>query len=158
MVEKVDTEEMLLEYLLQDLNLTGFCVEKEILDEYTASSKSICKTTFTLLEKDSQNESETWLMPAKYKDINIEDYVLNKCNNDTERSRVMLELELFNRLELENLVRYMIYLVDVFRENKIMWGIGRGSSVASYVLYLIGIHKVDSIKYNLDIKEFLREK
>jgi DNA polymerase III alpha subunit len=42
------------------------------------------------------------------------------------------------------------------RKNKIVWGVGRGSSVASYVLFLIGIHKVNSLKYNLDIKEFLK--
>jgi DNA polymerase III alpha subunit len=42
------------------------------------------------------------------------------------------------------------------RENDIVWGVGRGSSVASYTLYLIGVHKIDSIKYELDINEFLK--
>ena len=55
-----------------------------------------------------------------------------------------------------NLLRYMIYLVDFMRENGIVWGVGRGSSVASYVLYLIGVHKIDSIKFGLDWREFLR--
>jgi DNA polymerase III alpha subunit len=50
----------------------------------------------------------------------------------------------------------MCYLVDFMRENKIVWGVGRGSSVASYVLYLIGVHKIDSIQYDLDWTEFLR--
>jgi DNA polymerase III alpha subunit len=50
----------------------------------------------------------------------------------------------------------MIYLVDVMRENSVVWGVGRGSSVASYVLYLIGVHKIDSVKYNLDFKEFFK--
>ena len=48
------------------------------------------------------------------------------------------------------------YLVDTFSENDVVWGVGRGSSVASYCLYLIGLHKIDSIKYELDIKEFLK--
>ena len=47
-------------------------------------------------------------------------------------------------------------LVDVSKENNIVLGVGRGSSVASYILYLLGIHKVDSLAYNLDIKEFLK--
>jgi DNA polymerase III alpha subunit len=47
-------------------------------------------------------------------------------------------------------------MVDTFREEKIVWGVGRGSSVASYVLYLLGVHKVDSLKYNLNVDEFLR--
>jgi len=50
----------------------------------------------------------------------------------------------------------MIYIVDMMRKNNLVWGVGRGSSVASYVLYLIGIHKIDSLKYNLNIEEFLK--
>jgi len=57
---------------------------------------------------------------------------------------------------MEDLLRYMIYLVDFMREHTIVWGVGRGSSVASYVLYLIGVHKIDSIQYGLDWREFLR--
>ena len=49
-----------------------------------------------------------------------------------------------------NLLRYMIYLVDFMRANNIVWGVGRGSHVASYVLYLIGIHKVNPIPHGLD--------
>jgi DNA polymerase III alpha subunit len=56
-----------------------------------------------------------------------------------------------------DLLFYLKYLVDTMRENKIVWGVGRGSSVASYVLYLIGVHKIDSIKYELDINEFLKQ-
>jgi len=48
------------------------------------------------------------------------------------------------------------YFVDTMQANNVVWGVGRGSSVASYVLYLIGVHKIDSIKYNLDWQEFLR--
>lgn len=71
-------------------------------------------------------------------------------------ARVWEELDEFKERGMHNLLRYMIYLVDFMRENNIVWGVGRGSSVSSYVLYLIGIHKVDSIKYGLDINEFLR--
>ena len=49
----------------------------------------------------------------------------------------------------------MVYLVDYMRDNNILWGVGRGSS-ASYVLYLIGIHKINSIQFGLDWREFLR--
>jgi len=50
----------------------------------------------------------------------------------------------------------MIYFVDTLRKHNILWGVGRGSSVSSYILYLIGIHRIDSIKYNLNIGEFLK--
>ena len=75
---------------------------------------------------------------------------------DETMQRVWEELDAFKERDMHNLLRYMIYLVDFMREHNIVWGVGRGSSVSSYVLYLIGIHKVDSIKYGLDINEFLR--
>jgi DNA polymerase III alpha subunit len=52
----------------------------------------------------------------------------------------------------------MKYIVDTLRKNQIVWGVGRGSSVASYALYLIGVHKIDSVKYDLPIGEFFKEK
>ena len=54
------------------------------------------------------------------------------------------------------LLKHLLFLVDHFRKNNIVWGVGRGSSVASFVLYLIGIHKVNPLKYDLDIKDFLK--
>ena len=42
------------------------------------------------------------------------------------------------------------------QENNLIWGVGRGSSVASYVLYKLGVHRIDSIFYDLDPGEFLR--
>jgi DNA polymerase III alpha subunit len=73
-----------------------------------------------------------------------------------EYKRVCEELDAFKQYDMENLLRYMVYLVDFMRENNIVWGVGRGSSVASYVLYLIGVHRIDSIQYGLDWREFLR--
>ena len=97
-----------------------------------------------------------WFMPDKYKEIDVEQYVINKCELDIEQQRAFAELQEFHKRGMTNLLRYMIYLVDFMRENNIVWGVGRGSSVASYVLYLIGVHRIDSIQYGLDWREFLR--
>ena len=100
-----------------------------------------------------------WFMPQSYKDINLYEYVLGKLTTPAEDStmkRVWEELDAFEERDMHNLLRYMIYLVDFMRENNIVWGVGRGSSVASYVLYLIGVHRIDSIQYGLDWREFLR--
>jgi DNA polymerase III alpha subunit len=70
--------------------------------------------------------------------------------------RMAEELAAYEERGLIDLLRYMIYLVDFMRENNIVWGVGRGSSVASYVLYLIGVHRIDSVHYGLDWREFLR--
>ena len=98
-----------------------------------------------------------WFMPDKYKKLDVVGHLYNLCQGDDKCfHRVNEELAEFERRGMFDLLRYMVYLVDFMRENNIVWGVGRGSSVASYVLYLIGIHKVDSIQYGLDYKEFLR--
>jgi len=80
----------------------------------------------------------------------------NNVLTTKEWTRVSEEFEEYRQRNMINLLRYMVYLVDFMRENGIVWGVGRGSSVASYVLYLIGVHKIDSIKFGLDWREFLR--
>ena len=98
-----------------------------------------------------------WFMPDEYKELDVVAHLYNLCKGDDERfHRVNEELAEFERRGMFNLLRYIIYLVDFMRENNIVWGVGRGSSVASYVLYLIGIHKIDSIQFGLDWREFLR--
>ena len=100
-----------------------------------------------------------WFMPDEYKDINVYDYVLGKAKTPCPQhvqDRIWEELDAFKERDMHNLLRYMIYLVDFMRENNIVWGVGRGSSVASYVLYLIGVHRINSIQFDLDWREFLR--
>lgn len=105
---------------------------------------------------DESNQCD-WFMPEEYKSFPIVDWLLDQCKTDQERNRVNEELILFVQNGMFDLLFYLKYLVDTMRENKIVWGVGRGSSVASYVLYLLGVHKIDSIKYDLDIHEFLKE-
>ena len=97
-----------------------------------------------------------WFMPDNYKRLDVEKYVKDKCTTSEEINRIEQELVEYESRNMYDLLRYMIYLVDFMRANNIVWGVGRGSSVASYVLYLIGIHKVNSIQYGLDYREFLR--
>ena len=98
-----------------------------------------------------------WFMPDEYKELDVVAHLYSLCEGDDEPfHRVNEELAEFQRRGMFDLLRYMIYLVDFMRENKIVWGVGRGSSVASYVLYLIGVHKINSIQYGLDWREFLR--
>ena len=99
-----------------------------------------------------------WFMPDEYKEFDIEAFLLGKIGGKltTEWARCLEELEAFQERDMYPLLRYMIYLVDFMRKNDIVWGVGRGSSVASYVLYLIGVHKIDSIQFDLDWREFLR--
>jgi DNA polymerase III alpha subunit len=95
-------------------------------------------------------------MPQEYKNFDIAQYVLELCKTQEELQRVGQELLLYQDRNLFMLLRFMKYLVDTLRKNNIVWGVGRGSSVASYVLYLIGVHKINSLYYDLDITEFLK--
>jgi DNA polymerase III alpha subunit len=97
-----------------------------------------------------------WFIPESYKNFNIVDYVKSLCSNPNEIARVDEELKEFEARNMIGLLRVLKYVVDTLRENNTIWGVGRGSSVASYVLFLLGVHKIDSMKYNLDWREFLR--
>lgn len=100
--------------------------------------------------------SSNWHTPKEFTSIDVKEWLFNRCSTDIEQHRVIQELNMYNERNLYPLLYHLIFLVDHFRKNNVVWGVGRGSSVASYVLYLIGIHKIDSIKYNLEISEFLR--
>jgi DNA polymerase III alpha subunit len=113
------------------------------------------KLNVTIEEFDEQNQNN-WYMPDEYKNMDIAKWVLDQCKEDHELQRVGEELLLYQDRNLFPLLCYCKYLVDTMREHKIVWGVGRGSSVASYVLYLIGIHRVNSIFYDLHIDEFLK--
>jgi hypothetical protein len=97
-----------------------------------------------------------WHMPLEYQNLDIAQWLLEQCKDQSELQRVGEELLLYQDRDLFNLLRYLKYMVDTFRKNNIVWGLGRGSSVASYVLYLLGVHKINSMYYDLDISEFLR--
>lgn len=107
-------------------------------------------------EKYIQDCINDWHMPDEYKSIDIENFLFNKCKSKEEKERVEYELSLFKQKKLYNLLKFLCYFVDTTRQNNVILGIGRGSSVSSYVLYLIGVHKINSIEYDLDIKEFLK--
>lgn len=97
-----------------------------------------------------------WYMPDIYKNMDIAKFVLDQCKNEHELQRAGEELLLFQERDMFMLLKYLKYLVDTMKTNNIIIGVGRGSSVSSYVLYLIGVHKIDSLYYSLDISEFLR--
>ena len=95
-------------------------------------------------------------MPDSYKTMDIAADVLDRCDTDAELQRCGEELILYQERGLMDLLRYLRYLVDVMRENHVIWGVGRGSSVASFVLYKLGVHRINSLYYELDPTEFLR--
>ena len=128
-----------------------------ILDDIPAfvNYNEVAKDLLSVEEWDHRNQSE-WFMPDEYKQLDIAKHVLDLCKTDAELQRVGEELLLYQERELFNLLRYLKYLVDVTTQHRLIWGVGRGSSIASYVLYLLKVHRINSMYYELDPREFLR--
>ena len=103
-----------------------------------------------------QHNCGKWHMPEKYYQINVLQWLLDKCQNDEEKMRVQTEYALFEQKKFVRVLQFLIYFIDTLRANNIVWGVGRGSSVASFCLFLIGVHKINRMLYNLDYREFLR--
>jgi DNA polymerase III alpha subunit len=102
-----------------------------------------------------QIDKNNWFIPDKYKQLDIEEFLVTQCP-EQNYPRLLEELALFKQNNMIPVLKTMKYVVDTLRANNIVWGVGRGSSVSSYVLYLIGIHKIDSVKYALPIDEFFK--
>jgi hypothetical protein len=92
------------------------------------------------LEDFDRRLQQTWYMPDHYKNMDIAQYILSLCNTDAELQRCGQELLLYQERDLFDLLRFLKYLVDTMTDNHVIWGVGRGSSVASYVLYKLGVH------------------
>jgi|TARA_B110000444_G_C18728832_1_gene542260 DNA polymerase III alpha subunit len=123
-------------------------------EQYNEFAKELDLPSIT----DKADWSLDFNIPQHYKDLDVEEFVYAKLLQRTpeEVNRVEMELELYKARNLYPMLQLVIYIVDAFKKHNLVRGVGRGSSVASYVLYLLGAHKVDSHKYSLNIREFLK--
>lgn len=96
-----------------------------------------------------------WFIPNEYKNLDIKSHLISICPSEN-KTRLLEELALFQKNDMMPVLNCMKYIVDTLRQNGIVWGVGRGSSVASYTLFLLGVHKIDSVKYSLPIEEFFK--
>ena len=136
-------------------------INLEELARYVEHPESLLTWTFpynseTSVPEFHASQQMTWHMPDEYKQLDIAAYILGLCTTEAELQRCGEELLLYQERDLFNLLKYLKYLVDVMVKNQVIWGVGRGSSVASFILYKLGVHRIDSLYYNLDVHEFLR--
>jgi Bacterial DNA polymerase III alpha NTPase domain len=151
-------------YMNPDLDLTRFVLDdpghynQAILDLFSdlAPLSAYQPSNAIDIEQFDQSLQMQWYMPAEYQNMDIVSWVLDQCKQDAELQRCGQELLLYQERDLMDLLRYLKYLVDTLRKNNIVWGVGRGSSVSSFVLYLIGVHRINSLFYDLDPHEFLK--
>jgi DNA polymerase III alpha subunit len=129
--------------------------DKDLEIENIPTFKKYKQQTMSKEEFDKQLQ-RNWFIPEEYNQLDIAKYVLDLCQSDVELQRVGQELILYQQRDLFQLLRYCKYLVDTMRANNVVWGVGRGSSVSSYVLFLLGVHRINSLHYDLSIDEFLK--
>ena len=112
------------------------------------------------------DETYDWTIPQEYQDLNIYDMSLHAFSkkvaegkieeDETYASRLMDELQEMNNRNMFPFIRCLVYVRDKFRENRVVWGVGRGSSCACLVMYLLDINKVDPVKYEIPMEEFFK--
>jgi DNA polymerase III alpha subunit len=149
------TEQLIQGVLMHGPDILEHCVSQADLTQYT---DRIYAEKLQYPIPPSVIDSTDWFIPKEYKTFDIEKWVLDQCSDVISYSRAQEELDLFARHNMISVLKTMKYVVDTLRANNIVWGVGRGSSVASYVLHIIGVHKIDPIKYSIPIEEFFKEK
>lgn len=149
--------------IVPQLILNGVPIEKIVVNSLNEDLK-----TFNTLEDVSfpLNKSEnckfdlSWNIPEKFKNVNLLDYVVERLDKipvnirQKYHDRLVLEIEEIEKRDVSNLFKMLVYVTETLKNSKTVFGVGRGSSCACLFLYLIGLHKVDPIKYDIPLSEF----
>lgn len=110
-----------------------------------------------------------WVIPAKYLEIDLTEYVIAVYENcakklnytsselDHAENRIVAELAEIERRGMVEFVKTVIFIIDEFRKANVVWGVGRGSSCASYILFLLGLHLVDPVRFDIPMDEFFHD-
>ncbi len=149
-----NTEEELIQGIINHgPDILSYCQTKDDISRYL---DRLNQERLNYPRPKNQIDPANWFIPDEYKNMDIEGFLVDQCPKENH-DRLIKELELFRKNQMIPVLRTMKYIVDTLRKNNVVWGVGRGSSVASYTLFLIGVHKIDSVKYKLPIEEFFKE-
>lgn len=112
-----------------------------------------------------------WNIPQSYLNLDVNAYIIERFDKEisgncwsissdevsVRAKRIQLEMQRYKRKGLIDLLRVLIYVINTLEREGCVWGVGRGSSVSSYVLYLIGVHDIDSVLYDINMSDFIGE-
>lgn len=135
--------------------------------ELTAEVRRLNQLTDTkVTTKDGLNDvfPPDWAIPAEYRAMDLNTFICDTLASRIKQDslyeqrlgRLAQEIILFEQHGLNDVLRVLIYVVDQLKKHKVVWGVGRGSSCSSYLLYLLGLHAVDPVKYDIAITDFIR--
>lgn len=163
--DSVVSEKEIAELLASGLSVDGLFVE-EVSNEVKKYNSFVTPDQQIKVKKDVRELQFDWNLPDEYSNLDPIRYVVEKFNEkrgdfspeefQRRKNRIITELSLYEKLQLVPILRVLIFIINTLTDKKQVWGVGRGSSVSSYVLYIIGVHDVDSYKYDLSITDFLR--
>lgn len=117
-------------------------------------------------EIDAEKISFDWKIPPEYLALNVEERVwqaysvkrprTSQADDFARTERIARELREYTTRGLLDVLKVLIYTIDMFKQHNVVWGVGRGSSCASYILFLLEVHSVDPIKYDIPLEEFFK--
>lgn len=141
-----------------------------IVEQY---NRSVGRADKISVKENCNPLSHEWIIPEEYKQLDIIEYIATKHSEliaDLEASgaatpreieerehRLAVELYKYDKRQLFDVLRVIVYIINTLSAQHAVWGVGRGSSVSSYVLYVLGVHDVDSFVYDLDVDDFLHD-
>lgn len=144
----VDPVDLLTEISDEVAEYNRVCIERDKTDFIRIVSE--------LADNDAQARCIRWNIPEPFATVDVRAHFIGLCRTTEQHERVIEELALYEERGLFQVLKSALWIVDHLRKHQIVWGVGRGSSVSSYCLYLAGLHKIDSLRYDLSIREFLR--
>lgn len=155
-VPKVPTSKIQLTELTPDLiKYNSMCRPSERLRVFNGEKVDLLPIRWMFdseIQKMSDNDLFRMIcVSLAEKSVDKDDEYRSKAVN-----RVKYEWELFKKNNFINLLRSLLSVINNLTNKEVCWGPGRGSSTSSYILYLIGLHDVDCIEYDVDIHDFIK--
>ncbi len=156
--------------ILESMIIKNIAIDNLAVTEIDSDIIKFNKLSFSKISTKSDIDPDKinfdWDIPEEYKKIDINQYVMSVSTEKLKHfsgielekriSRIKEELYEYKKRDLFSVLQTLIFIIDQFKKNNIVWGVGRGSSCASYVLYLLNVHSVDVIKYNIPLREFFK--
>jgi DNA polymerase III alpha subunit len=110
----------------------------------------------------------SWHLPQEYRELDLREYLLDtaapiiserysEIDQPIAIQRVVDELDEIYRRGLVEFVKTVIFVIDTFKKDGVVWGVGRGSSCASFILFILGLHSVDCIRLDIPMSEFFHD-
>lgn len=161
--------EMVARCLLLGVSPTEIRVSEDTweIQEYNANSPD--EDAIKVVSNEPVNLDFRWQLPEEYLKMDLWERIIDAYDQraaeldytvqeeDHAGARMEMEYEEIRKRGMTEFVKTVIYVLDMFRQHNVVWGVGRGSSCASYVLFLLGLHSVDCIKLQVPLEEFFHD-